>query len=141
MPATAAPRSAGSVLDKPKPESRAAEVLPSRAFVRVVLRYASSASDAETRAESLARSLRAAGYAVDAVADHAGLAGGPGGAQYFYAEDQDSAAAVLKAAGMSGQATISSAATPRPPGMIELVLPAEAPAEAPAGAIKAASRP
>ena len=134
MPATGAPKDAGSVPDKPKPEPRAAEALPLRAPIRVVLRYASSASDIETRAESLARSLRAAGYTVDAAAvDRAGPVGGPGGARYFYVEDQDSATAVLKAAGISGQATMISAATPRPPGMIELVLPAEP--------VEAASRP
>lgn len=123
---TGTPQVASSVPNKPTIEPRVAEALPMRAPVRVMLRYAPGTLDAGTRAERLARSLRAAGFMVDAATvNRAVPAGAPGGAQYFYAEDQASADAVLKAAGMSGQATMTPAATPRPPGLIELILPAE----------------
>ena len=131
--AMGAPKGAGSVPDEPDPKPRAAEAPPSRALVRVVLRYSPSASGAETRVKKLAKSLRAAGYTVNTAADHVVPVEGLGGARYFHAEDQASAGAVLKAAGMSGQATMISAPTSRLPGLIELILPAEP--------VEAASRP
>ncbi len=100
------------------------QALPAGAPPRVLLRYVRGSADAAGQAARLAATLRAAGFAVD---DPAALRrDDKPGAYHFFAEDRDAAAAVLKAAGLSGKSTLAQAARldalPRP-GTVELVIP------------------
>ncbi len=101
------------------------EDLPSGAPALVLLRYPRGNAGAAERAASIANALRAAGLAVNPLAVTPRRDNKPG-ARYFFAEDQDAAAAALRAAGLPGKATLADAArleAPPRPGTVELILP------------------
>ncbi len=99
--------------------------LPPGAPAHVVLRYVRGSADAAAWAANLALELRAAGITVDALVPVAPPDIKPG-ARYFFTEDQATADAVLRAAGLAGKGTLTDAkglnALPRP-GLIELTVP------------------
>ena len=109
------------------PPARPAPVetpLPASAPAMVAVRYDRGAADASARAATYAAALRAAGFAVIGPAPAPHGKAKPG-ARYFFAEDQDTAAAVLKALGLPGGVKLSNpdpGLSPRP-GLIELVTP------------------
>ena len=98
--------------------------LPASAPALVVVRYDRGASEAPSRAASYAAAVRAAGFAVDGPAPVMREGVKPG-AHYFFSEDRDTAAAVLKAIGLPGREIAADlpaqGLSPRP-GLIELVL-------------------
>ncbi|MBV9750388.1 MAG: AAA family ATPase [Acetobacteraceae bacterium] len=101
------------------------EALPSSAPAHVMVRYIRGRADAAAWAANLALMLRAAGFTVDAVVPVA-RSEARTGAHHFFAEDQVTADAVLKAAGLGGKGTLADArgldAVLRP-GLIELIVP------------------
>ncbi len=121
----AAPAAASRPLREAALQPPKLEALPSSAPAHVMVRYVRRRADAAAWAANLALTLRAAGFTVDALVPVA-RSDARTGARYFFAEDQATADAVLKAAGLSGKGTLADArgvnAALRP-GLIELIVP------------------
>ena len=120
------PRPAATVLPAVPAEPAAVPILslPAGAPARVTLRYPPGNTDAGERAAGLAAALRGAGYLVEGEAADLPR-DARSGSRYFYAEDRETADAVLKAAGLAGSSAPASGPAPgRPPlpGRVELLI-------------------
>lgn len=124
----ATPPAAKQGMEAPAPATAELSIigtLPASAPAHVVLLYARGDADAAARAADLARTLRAAGVAVDdpvATESRAGRLR----ARYFFAEDKDTAGAVLKRAGLSADGVMAGStrpSSPPRPGTIEITMP------------------